>query len=245
MPDTQPTIAAYLIQRLQDLGARHVFGVPGDYVLSFYKLLEDSPLAVINTCDEQGAGFAADAYARFNGLGVCCITYTVGGLKVANTTAQAYAEKSPVVVISGAPGTNERRRNALLHHKVRDFDTQLKVFEQLTVASAVLDNPHTTAREIDRVLAAALPRSPSLAERLPEYIHHHVGHRRGDEVARPVEDDAKGQAHEALRHDAPCQPGQGIAVERGRVPPPVPQPKDQRLDPQRRGHSHQAVQPGL
>jgi indolepyruvate decarboxylase len=150
------TIGHYLIDRLHHLGARHVFGVPGDYVLSFYKMLEDSALAVINTCDEQGAGFAADAYARFHGLGVCCITYTVGGLKVANTTAQAYAEKSPVVVISGAPGTNERHRNALLHHKVRDFDTQLKVFEQLTVASAVLDNPQTAAREIDRVLAAAL-----------------------------------------------------------------------------------------
>ena len=150
------TISAYLIHRLQELGVRHVFGVPGDYVLGFYKALEESELEVINTCDEQGAGFAADAYARFNGLGVVCITYCVGGLKVANTTAQAYAEKSPVVVISGAPGMNERLRNPLLHHKVRDFDTQLKVFEQLTEAATVLDNPQTAAREIDRVLAAAV-----------------------------------------------------------------------------------------
>lgn len=150
------TISAYLIHRLQELGARHVFGVPGDYVLGFYKALEDSEMEVINTCDEQGAGFAADAYARFNGLGVVCITYCVGGLKVANTTAQAYAEKSPVVVISGAPGVNERLRNPLLHHKVRDFDTQLKVFEQLTEAATVLDNPQTAAREIDRVLNAAV-----------------------------------------------------------------------------------------
>ena len=154
MSDT--TIGNYLIQRLQELGVRHVFGVPGDYVLGFYKALEESELEVINTCDEQGAGFAADAYARFNGLGVVCITYCVGGLKVANTTAQAYAEKSPVVVISGAPGMNERLRNPLLHHKVRDFDTQLKVFEQLTEAATVLDNPQTAAREVDRVLNAAV-----------------------------------------------------------------------------------------
>ena len=154
MPPT--TISAYLIHRLQALGVRHVFGVPGDYVLGFYKALEESELQVINTCDEQGAGFAADAYARFNGLGVVCITYCVGGLKVANTTAQAYAEKSPVVIISGAPGMNERLRNPLLHHKVRDFDTQLKVFEQLTVAATVLDTPQTAAREIDRVLSAAI-----------------------------------------------------------------------------------------
>lgn len=149
-------IGEYLIQRLYAYGVRHVFGVTGDYALGFYDQLVHSQLQVINTCDEQGAGFAADAYARMRGLGVVCITYCVGGLKVANTTAQAFAEKSPVVVISGAPGTKERTKNALLHHKVRDFDTQLKVFEQLTVASTVLDHPETAFREIDRVLAAAI-----------------------------------------------------------------------------------------
>ena len=41
--------------------------------------------------------------ARVRGLGAVCITYCVGGLKVVNSTAEAFAEKSPVVVISGAP----------------------------------------------------------------------------------------------------------------------------------------------
>jgi indolepyruvate decarboxylase len=118
--------------------------------------LENSSIQFINTCDEQGAGFAADAYARLKGLGAVCVTYSVGGLKVTNTTAQAFAEKSPVVVISGAPGTNERIKNPLLHHKVRDFDTQYKIFQELTVASTVLDNPNTACQEIDRVLSAAL-----------------------------------------------------------------------------------------
>ena len=55
----------YLIQRLYDLGVRHIFGVPGDFVLGFYhELIQSNKLKVINTCDEQGAGFAADAYAR-------------------------------------------------------------------------------------------------------------------------------------------------------------------------------------
>ncbi len=149
-------IGDYLIGRLHDLGVRHVFGVPGDYVLGFMHRLEQGPLALVNTCDEQGAGFAADAYARIAGLGVVCVTYCVGGLKIANTTAQAFAEKSPVVVISGAPGTDERAKNPLLHHKVRDFDTQLKVFRELTAAATVLDDPQTALGEIDRVLAAAL-----------------------------------------------------------------------------------------
>jgi indolepyruvate decarboxylase len=150
------TIGDYLIDRLQALGARHVFGVPGDYVLGFYSLLEKRQVPIINTCDEQGAGFAADAYARLRGLGVVCVTYCVGGLKIANTTAEAFAEKSPVVIISGSPGMKERDKNPLLHHKVREFDTQLKIFEQITAASTVLSDAQTAQKEIDRVLEAAL-----------------------------------------------------------------------------------------
>ena len=153
---TSRSIGEYLIQRLYAHGVRHVFGLPGDYVLTFYNLLAKSKLAIINTCDEQGAGFAADAYARVRGLGAVCVTYCVGGLKLANTTAEAFAEKSPVVVISGAPGMKEREKNPLLHHKVREFDTQRKVFEQLTIASTVLSDPQTAFQEIDRVLHAAL-----------------------------------------------------------------------------------------
>ncbi|HUK83684.1 MAG TPA: thiamine pyrophosphate-dependent enzyme [Verrucomicrobiae bacterium] len=150
------SIGDYLIEQLYSHGVRHVFGIPGDYVLGFYDQLAHSKLAVVNTCDEQGAGFAADAYARVRGLGAVCVTYCVGGLKVANTTAEAFAEKSPVVIISGAPGIGERERNPLLHHKVREFDTQKRVFEQLTVASTVLTDPQTAFQEIDRVLHAAL-----------------------------------------------------------------------------------------
>lgn len=152
----QVKVGEYLINKLYERGVRHVFGVPGDYALGFFKELEKSRLELINTSDEQGAGFAADAYARVKGLGVVCITYGVGGLKVANTTAQAFAEKSPVVVISGAPGLKERTKNPLLHHKVREFDTQYKVFRELTMDSALIDDPETAAPEIDRVLDSAV-----------------------------------------------------------------------------------------
>jgi TPP-dependent 2-oxoacid decarboxylase len=149
-------IGNYLIERLYSHGIRHVFGVPGDFILGFFNQLMDSNIKVINTCDEQGAGFAADAYARINGLGVVCVTYCVGGLKVVNPTAEAFAEKSPLVIISGSPGIKERKKDPLLHHKVKNFDTQFKVFEEITVASALINNPQTAAQEIDRILKAAL-----------------------------------------------------------------------------------------
>ena len=101
------SIGDYLIHSLTGRRITHIFGVPGDYILSFYGRLTKSKISVVNTCDEPGAGFAADAYTRIRGLEVVRITYGVGALKVINTTAQAYAEKSLVVAISRALGLKE------------------------------------------------------------------------------------------------------------------------------------------
>jgi indolepyruvate decarboxylase len=147
-------IGEYLIRRLQDYGIEHVFGIPGDFVLQFYAMLEASPITVVGCTREDNAGFAADAYARVHGMGAVCVTFSVGGLSMCNSIAGAYAEKSPVVVISGAPGVDEKRSDPLLHHRVRDFNTQREVFEKFTVASASLEDPLTAFREIDRCLAA-------------------------------------------------------------------------------------------
>jgi indolepyruvate decarboxylase len=151
--ETAPSIGDYLIRRLQDYGIRDVFGIPGDYVLSFYTMLEHSPLNVVGCTREDCAGFAADAYARVNGMGALCVTYCVGGLSVCNSIAGAYAEKSPVVLISGSPGMRERIHNPLLHHMVRNFRTQHDVFEKLCCAGTELSDPLTAFSEIDRVLA--------------------------------------------------------------------------------------------
>ena len=150
------SIGEYLIDRLQELGLEHVFGIPGDYVLTLYKMISDSPIQVVGMTREDSAGFAADAYARLHGLGCVCVTYCVGGLSLCNSIAGAYAEKSPVIVLSGSPGLSERARNPLLHHKVKGFETQFEVFEKITVAAAVLDDPLTAFSEIDRVLEAAV-----------------------------------------------------------------------------------------
>jgi len=166
------SIGDYLIQRLQDYGVRDVFGIPGDYVLAFFTQLENSPLRVIGCTREDCAGFAADAYARVNGIGAVCVTYCVGGLSLCNSTAGAYAEKSPVVVISGAPGIRERYNNPLLHHRVKDFRTQSEVFHRICCADADLNDPQAAFREIDRVFAAVTRyRRPGYIELPRDMVH--------------------------------------------------------------------------
>jgi indolepyruvate decarboxylase len=183
------SIGEYLIQRLMDYGVRDVFGIPGDYVLGFYSQLEKSPIRTIGCTREDCAGFAADAYARVNGIGATCVTYCVGGLSLCNSIAGAYAEKSPVVVISGSPGLGERFNNPLLHHRVKDFHTQFDVFCRLCTAATDLNDPELAFREIDRVLEAVVRfRRPGYIE-LPRDVVNYVpsvSHRPAD--SRPTSD---------------------------------------------------------
>ena len=187
--DSKATIASVLCDELIDRGVGHVFGIPGDYALALFDVLTRSKLEIINTCDEQGAGFAADAYARVKGLGAVCVTYGVGGLKLVNTTAQAYAERSPVVVISGAPGTSEVTGDALLHHRVRDFGTQLRIFEEITVAQAVLDDASSAYAELLRVLRAAEQHKRPVYIEIPrDCVHHPIDPSVPAQVLRPHSD---------------------------------------------------------
>jgi TPP-dependent 2-oxoacid decarboxylase len=132
----------------------HIFGVPGDYVLRFYEEITRSRIKHIGTTREDTAAFAADGYARCQGLGALAVTYGVGALSVVNSIAGAYAESSPVVVISGAPGVRERREDPLLHHRFGPFPFQREIFERITCVTPVLDDPVMASRLIDPVVAA-------------------------------------------------------------------------------------------
>lgn len=146
-------VAPFLVERIENTGIKHIFGVPGDYVLDLYSKFCDSELIeVINSTDENHAGFAADAYARVTGVGCVMVTYNVGALKIANAVACAYSERSPLIVISGSPGLKEREDGMLLHHMVRSFESQKEVFERWTCDQAVLEDPATAGYEIDRVI---------------------------------------------------------------------------------------------
>ncbi len=149
-------IADYLFGRLTSLGVRHTFGIPGDFVVPLYQALERTAIRPILVSHEPSAGYAADAYARLNGLGVALVTYGAGALNLINPIAQAYAEYSPVLVISGAPEIHGRKLDALVHHKVRTFDSQLTVYREITCAAAALNDPRSAQDEIDRVLDAIL-----------------------------------------------------------------------------------------
>lgn len=156
MAKSTQTVGEFLFDYLHNQGVNHAFGIPGDFALPTCRWLERSKIEFINMTHEPSVGFAADAYSRITGgLGVAVVTYCVGGLNMLNSIAGAYAEKSPVVVISGGPSPVDRRNDSLIHHKVRTFDTQRRIYDEVTCASTVLLDPETAADEIIRVVSAA------------------------------------------------------------------------------------------
>lgn len=146
-----------LLTALKDYGAREIFGIPGDFALPFFRQIENSGILPLYTFShEPGLGFAADAAGRYRGtLGVAVVTYGAGCLNMINAVANAYAEKSPLVVISGAPGALEGDMGLSLHHQVKHLDSQRLVMNEVTCAQCVLDDPRTASAEIARVLSAA------------------------------------------------------------------------------------------
>ncbi|MDU3044120.1 indolepyruvate/phenylpyruvate decarboxylase, partial [Bradyrhizobium sp.] len=161
-----PALAHVLLAALRDHGAREIFGIPGDFVLPLFKVIEESRiLPAVTLSHEPAVGFAADAAARYHGgLGVAVVTYGAGAFNLVNSVAGAYAERSPVVVIAGAPGARERVSGFLLHHQARTVDTQLAVFKEITCDQAVLSDPATAPAQIARVLRSAKEMS------LPVYL---------------------------------------------------------------------------
>ena len=160
----QITVGQYLVKRLEEAGVKHVFGVPGDYVLRFFDCLEASNIKVIGTCNELDAGYATDAYARINGIGCACVTYGVGGFSLFNAAVGAFAERVPMIIISGAPRSLEHDHRHLLHHTIGDMDLQRDIYSKITIATATLLNPAEAPRQIDETIAACL------REKRPVYI---------------------------------------------------------------------------
>jgi len=160
------TIGNFLLRRLKEAGVRHLFGVPGDYNLELLQQLQDaSALKWIGTCSELNASYAADGYARLNGLAALLVTNGVGALSAINGVGGSYSEHVPVVCIAGSIPLRSIDRGLGMHHTMADgtYDHFLDAYAHVTVAHARL-TPRNAATEIDRLILTAW------REKLPVYM---------------------------------------------------------------------------
>ena len=165
-PSRRMKIGDFLLRRLEEAGVRHLFGVPGDYNLELLQQLYDTGrLKWIGTCSELNASYAADGYARLNGLGALLVTNGVGPLSAINGVGGAYSEHVPVICIAGSIPLGSIDRGLGMHHTMADgsFDHFLNAYAQVTAAHARL-TPRNAATEIDRLILTAW------REKLPVYM---------------------------------------------------------------------------
>src|SRR5262249_38132186 len=156
-PSQRMKIGDFLLRRLEQAGVRHLFGVPGDYNLALVQQLQDTgALKWIGTCSELNASYAADGYARLNGLGALLVTNGVGALSAINGVGGSNSEHVPVICIAGSIPLRSVERGLGMHHTMADgsYDHFLDAYARVTAAYARL-TPRNAATEIDRLILTA------------------------------------------------------------------------------------------
>lgn len=106
-----------LVAALVEHGVDTVFGIPGTHNLEIYRHLAVLGVRHIGTRHEQGAGYAADGYARSTGRpGVAIVTTGPAALNAATALGQAWSDSVPVLLVSpGMPLRHPGLGNGLLH----------------------------------------------------------------------------------------------------------------------------------
>jgi indolepyruvate decarboxylase len=151
------SVGEFLLRRLREAGIEHAFGVPGDYNLELLQQMEDTgTLTWIGACNELNASYAADGYARLNGLSALIVTNAVGALSAINGIAGSYSEHVPVVCICGSIPLKSIERGRGMHHTMADgtWDRFIDAFARVTAAQARI-TPHNAVTEIDRLITTA------------------------------------------------------------------------------------------
>lgn len=156
------TVGSYLAERLSQIGLEHHFAVAGDYNLVLLdQLLTNRKLKQVYCSNELNCGFSAEGYARAHGAAAAVVTFSVGALSAFDAIGGAYAENLPVILISGAPNSNDRAANHLLHHTLgtHDFDYQLEMARKITCAAVSITTAIDAPALIDHAIRTALRES--------------------------------------------------------------------------------------
>ena len=90
------------VKALETAGVEYIFGIPGEENLDLLESLRESPIKLILTRHEQGAGFMAATYGRLTGkVGVCLSTLGPGATNLVTPAAYAQLGAMPMLMITG------------------------------------------------------------------------------------------------------------------------------------------------
>jgi 5-guanidino-2-oxopentanoate decarboxylase len=114
-------VGGYLVELLAENDIDTVFGIPGVHNLELYRGLAASTLRHVLVRHEQGAGFAADGFARLSGRPAAAFVISGPGLtNIMTAAAQAYSDSVPLLVVASAPVRASFRKQWGVLHELHD-----------------------------------------------------------------------------------------------------------------------------
>lgn len=171
----QISLSEYVFRRIASLGVHSIFGVPGDFNLSFLEHIYDVPeLKWYGCCNELNAAYATDGYSKATGkIGVMITTMGVGELSALNGINGASAEYVPLLHIVGTTPTQDKVAGKSNHHLTTPLNPMQKtdhyVYERIAreVACQVasISNAADAPNQIDDVIQTIL------TEKKPGYLY--------------------------------------------------------------------------
>ncbi|MDP1607215.1 MAG: thiamine pyrophosphate-binding protein [Rhodocyclaceae bacterium] len=102
----QIAVSELIVRFMERLGIAHIFGMPGAHILPVYDALYASNIKSVLVKHEQGAAFMASGYARVSGgIAACITTAGPGATNLVTGIASAYADRQPILIITGETPT--------------------------------------------------------------------------------------------------------------------------------------------
>ena len=159
------TGADAVARALEAAGVELAFGLPGVHNLALWRALEESPIRLVGVRHEQTAAYAADGYARAGkGLGVAVVTTGPGAANTLAAVGEAFASRSPLLVIATDVPTSVRRPG-IWRGSLHETTDQAGMFRP--VVKAALRAPKGT--DLGRAVAEAASAARSAPTR-PVYL---------------------------------------------------------------------------
>lgn len=101
------SVSKLIVNFLEHLGIDTIFGMPGAHILPVYDCLYDSVIRSVLVKHEQGAAFMAGGYAKASGnVSACITTAGPGATNLVTGIANAFADKQPILIITGETSTH-------------------------------------------------------------------------------------------------------------------------------------------
>lgn len=146
-------VSDLIVKYMERLGIEYIFGMPGAHILPVYDSLYNSSVKSILAKHEQGAAFMAGGYARASGkIGACITTAGPGATNLVTGIANAYADKQPILIITGETSTHIFGKGGLQESSGEGGAIdQLALFKGITKYNKIVERTDYLANVLNRV----------------------------------------------------------------------------------------------